>query len=291
MTDEITKKICWGFFCEGKILPVTSFRYVKKPKTILSKYCTDCMKIQHKINHENRKLKKFEYESHQICNTCSKNLPIEKFAKRCKDSGEREKQCKNCRNAARDPEQRKKAYEAWLYEKGGLEIKKQIQEKYKAKRNTDNAARQLNDPKYKLINNIKHGIWEALRKNGTSRSKKIKYLGLGDDPKKAIEIYWIWLQFQFSDAMTKENYGKVWQLHYVKPCDSYNIIVDDETAIYECFNWKNTRPLFVKNNLSKGLIDHNAMIKQTIQVQLFITTYPQFGLEIPPHMNFYRKHY
>ena len=66
------------------------------------------MKIQHKINHENRKLKKFEYESHQICNTCSKNLPIVKFNKRCKDSREREKQCKDCGNAARDPEQRKR---------------------------------------------------------------------------------------------------------------------------------------------------------------------------------------
>jgi len=49
--------------------------------------------------------------------------------------------------------------------------------------------------------------------------------------------------------MSWENYGK-WHIDHIKPCSSYDFNKSED--IIECFNWKNLRPCWGKENLEKS---------------------------------------
>ena len=50
--------------------------------------------------------------------------------------------------------------------------------------------------------------------------------------------------------MTWANYGKVWHLDHIRPCDSFDLA--DSGQQHAGFNWSNTQPLFVADNLKKS---------------------------------------
>lgn len=58
-----------------------------------------------------------------------------------------------------------------------------------------------------------------------------------------------WLEYQFEDGMNWSNMGK-WHIDHVKPCASFDLTNEYEQK--ECFNWKNLRPLWGKENLLKS---------------------------------------
>ena len=60
----------------------------------------------------------------------------------------------------------------------------------------------------------------------------------------------IYIQGQFSQGMTWENYGQVWHLDHVIPCASFDLSDPEQQKI--CFHWSNYQPLFVLDNLRKG---------------------------------------
>lgn len=59
-----------------------------------------------------------------------------------------------------------------------------------------------------------------------------------------------WLEFQFQDGMTWENYGQVWEIDHVLPCASFDLSLPEQQK--ECFHFANTQPLFVLDNTRKG---------------------------------------
>ena len=77
--------------------------------------------------------------------------------------------------------------------------------------------------------------------NGKSKSLHTKEI-LGID----VETYKKWIEFQMTEGMKWDNI----HVDHVKPISSFDISNDDE--LLEAFNWKNTQPLFKKDNLSKG---------------------------------------
>jgi hypothetical protein len=54
---------------------------------------------------------------------------------------------------------------------------------------------------------------------------------------------------QFQEGMTWDNYGE-WHIDHIKPLDSFDLSDLDEFK--EACNYKNLRPLWAKDNLSKG---------------------------------------
>lgn len=58
-----------------------------------------------------------------------------------------------------------------------------------------------------------------------------------------------WLEFNFKPGMTWDNYGTFWNLDHVKPCCAFDLTEKQE--IYNCFSWKNTLPVYCKENLEK----------------------------------------
>jgi len=96
---------------------------------------------------------------------------------------------------------------------------------------------------FRLKENLRHRIYMALK--GTVKSKRtIDLLGT------SIDNLWIHLEKTFKSGMTKDNYGKIWQVDHKIPCAAFDLTKPEEQV--KCFNFTNLQALFVKENLSKG---------------------------------------
>jgi hypothetical protein len=93
---------------------------------------------------------------------------------------------------------------------------------------------------------IKHSLRSRLYdllKGRQKNSSSLKYLDC------SISYFKKWIEFQFEDWMSWDNYGE-WHCDHVKPCNSFNF--QNENEIFECFNWSNYQPLRNIENKSKG---------------------------------------
>ena len=128
--------------------------------------------------------------------------------------------------------------------------------------------RRKEDINFRIKSNIRSRIGHELRKANISRKGKIKYLDI------EMETYRKWLESQFDENMSWKNYGKYWHIDHVVPCAAFKFKDEEDDAIYECFNWKNTRPLYGPENSSKSdTIDNLEIVKHKIIVNSFIVEY------------------
>ena len=96
---------------------------------------------------------------------------------------------------------------------------------------------------FRLKENLRHRTYMALK--GIVKSKRtIDLLGT------SIDNLWIHLEKTFKPGMTKDNYGKVWQVDHKIPCAAFDLTKPEEQV--KCFHFTNLQALFVKENLSKG---------------------------------------
>lgn len=103
--------------------------------------------------------------------------------------------------------------------------------------------RRQNNENIRLTSALRHRIYIALKDNYVSENT-LNLLGC------SLEDLWIHLEKQFSDDMTRKNYGTVWHVDHIKPCAAFNL--DDDLEQKRCFNWKNLQPLCARENLNKG---------------------------------------
>lgn len=59
-----------------------------------------------------------------------------------------------------------------------------------------------------------------------------------------------YLESQFKEGMSWENYGIEWHIDHIVPCSFFDLSNEDHQRI--CFNWRNLQPLWKKDNLSKN---------------------------------------
>lgn len=105
--------------------------------------------------------------------------------------------------------------------------------------------KRINDPLYKLKENTSRRIRYELNTllKGKKSKSTVEYLGCTIDELK------IYLQEKFKDSMTWENYGKIWQIDHIIPCNSWNLIDNFENNC--CWNFRNLQPLNSTENKSK----------------------------------------
>ena len=69
--------------------------------------------------------------------------------------------------------------------------------------------------------------------------------------------------------MTFENYGSYWQIDHVQPLSAFNLL--DENELLKAMNWKNLRPLKIKDNQTKfNKVDKWLSVCQDVKAQYFI---------------------
>lgn len=102
--------------------------------------------------------------------------------------------------------------------------------------------RRYNDPDFKLLTNIRHRMYLAL-KNGTKSENTISLIGC------SIEELWEHLEKKFYNGMSRETYG-LWHIDHIKPCALFDL--KDEREQRRCFNYKNLQPMIALENITKG---------------------------------------
>lgn len=120
---------------------------------------------------------------------------------------------------------------------------KQKSKEYKDKRNKYLKIRRESDKKFCIISSYRSRISELLKniKNGDSR---LVYL---DCSKK---FFYDWIEYQFDENMSWDNYVEYWVLDHVIPISWFNL--DDEIHRNNCFRWYNLRPLKKEDNSIKS---------------------------------------
>jgi hypothetical protein len=97
------------------------------------------------------------------------------------------------------------------------------------------------DPLSKFKRNVRSRIYIALKQNKEYHT--IKYLGATSNE------YIEWMLYNDNNYVL-ENQGSVWHIDHVIPISKFNLENKEEQFI--AFNWRNTMPLSVKENLSKN---------------------------------------
>jgi hypothetical protein len=133
------------------------------------------------------------------------------------------------------------------------------------------------EPKDKLRRVIRSRIWSALTKK---KMHTIEYLGCNH------ETYIKWILYNNNDYNI-ENHGKEWHIDHVIPLYYFNLDDEDEQTI--AFNWRNTMPLSVKENLSKN----KKIIKEQIEQHLkqLINYHQEKNIDMPQKfIDLFAKH-
>lgn len=224
-----------------------------------------------------------------VCNTCKEERDINLFAtffSAARNKEYREKRCRFCKNEAGRKLMAEKAKQKALEraetaeeepdiasekedepqlspeEQAKVEKQRQWQRQYyeknkeavlaRAKKykedNKDkiNATRRkylkkkMKDPVERLKRSMKTLLLAKMKKNSSSTT----YFG------SKIDFIKKWLEFNFEDDMSWDNYGKHWQIDHTIPIDLWNVQDDNDAKL--CFNWKNLMPLHKDRNLRKA---------------------------------------
>ena len=103
--------------------------------------------------------------------------------------------------------------------------------------------RRQNDINYKIICYYRNRINYAIDTN-QKKGHTIDLLGC------SIDFYKEFLSQKFTEEMSWENYGSVWEIDHILPCASFDFTIEENQ--YKCFNYLNTQPLLISDNRIKN---------------------------------------
>ena len=129
---------------------------------------------------------------------------------------------------------REKARKAW-------------REKFEAERGMPVSTWKLkNDPQFKLHARLNTRISDALKRQGVVKASKT--VDLIDAEIVHFKAY---LAANWAEGMSWENYGRDgWHVDHVRPCASFDLTDEEQQLV--CFNWRNLRPMWAAENISKS---------------------------------------
>ena len=242
-------------------------RNIKKESLFIPKrnICKECRNQRCREKYDNATIND---ETEQICNVCNQSKVLVLFIKN-------RKICKDCNNLKRQefyklhPEHRIKATKQSIIRKQQIsKEKKRLKEleigignikcKYcetikPKERFRHNRLKckdcERDDPISKIIRCVRTRILISIKQKN---DHTVEYLGCN------CSDYLKWLLTN-NKKYTYENHGKDWHIDHVIPLSSFNLTDENEQKI--AFNWRNTMPLSVKENLSKN----NKIIKEQIE--------------------------
>lgn len=113
------------------------------------------------------------------------------------------------------------------------------------KKHINTYARNLrkNNINYRILSNLRHRIWGALKMNIKSQST-MQLLGC------TIKHFKQHLKLKFLEEMSWTNYGKDgWEIDHIRPCSSFDLSKESEQR--KCFHYTNLQPLWATDNRKK----------------------------------------
>lgn len=249
-----------GTKCCSRCNQIKEFDKFIKKRNICKKCSNEWAKKARDERYEQSLIK----NSEKICKVCNKSKLISELIKN-------RYLCKECNNEKyRDKYKNDEEYR--------LKICLKDKNKNKNVKNEAQKRRYHNNPNYRFIRVQRSRISIAL-KNKDKNS--IEYLGCSS------EQYFNWLQYNLNNSFTIDNYGKEWHIDHVIPISNFNIMDEKEQSI--AFNWRNTMPLSVKNNLQKGVKISALQIEQ--HYETLKKYHLENNLDLPQEfINLFAKH-
>ena len=225
----------------------------------------------------------------KVCITCNKEKIVNEFELRS-DTKKRRNQCKECRNnyvknykegrqlgtivkkeIVVDDQGKKQCIKCLKmkelaqfpqrktehgYRHECLDCKKTIlNDYYHRVYNEVRRNRKSFDVEYRLLSNHRNYVYKCLTKFKNKTSYSLKYLCCN------LTQFKLWLEFQFDEEMTWNNYGDTWTLDHNLPLSQFDLIDVKQQDI--AFNWKNTQPSidnFVKGNQIRCYEYYNSIV-------------------------------
>lgn len=189
-----------------------------------------------------------EIELKKNCRVCNEFKTLNNFYKHNRTKDGLENQCKGCKRgySSNYHSENKKArhdyhkihYEKYNYQKEYNLISRKKINKYRVKQYHSNK-------QVKLRLNISNRIREVLHTNNiTKQNNTLEFIGC------TIIFYKLYLEQQFLPEFTWENHGIVWEIDHIKPCSRFDL--EDIEQQKECFNYKNTRPIFKTTKIAQS---------------------------------------
>lgn len=175
----------------------------------------------------------------KFCSKCKIFKNKNEFNKHCRHRDGLQPICKFCQKESAKqykldhPEYDKKHSKQYYLDNKEKIIKKQTEyhnNKYKT------------DLGFKLLKNLRHRIYMALKQNSKS-SRTNNLLGC------SIKFLKSHLESQFIEGMTWNNQGQ-WHIDHIIPCASFNL--SDPEQQRKCFNYSNLQPLWAIDNFKKS---------------------------------------
>jgi hypothetical protein len=227
-----------------------------------------CKECRNTTNREKYKALEINENMQEECNICKKSKPLSSFIKK-------RKICKDCNNNKRrtiyinDEEHRKKLIQiaSNFKIKKALEKNKQKEKEIGIDNKKCSCCNSIKNKSYFRYNRLKckdcerdeplekfkRVIRSRIMSALTHKNKHIiEYLGCNASE------YLNWL-LNNNLGYTLDNRGNEWHIDHVIPLSHFNL--DDEEQQLIAFNWRNTTPLSVKENLSKN----NRVIKSQVE--------------------------
>lgn len=110
-----------------------------------------------------------------------------------------------------------------------------INEKRRNKRNTNN--------EFKIQDNLRSRFRNAVKKQYRN-TKVTELIGC------SVEFLRQYLEWQFDENMSWDNYGTYWHIDHIRPCASFDLTDPEQQK--ECFDFTNLQPLPAIDNMKKG---------------------------------------
>jgi hypothetical protein len=137
-----------------------------------------------------------------------------------------------------------------------------------------NKQRLDNDPALRLFTNQRNRIKDAISKQNAKKvNNSIMLLGYDDsqynDASEFINFVRGYIESTFEEGMSWENYGSVdssgghpdcWHIDHIIPCAAYDYANEEDQ--FRCFNYRNLRACWAKENLTKNASMDMDLIKQ-----------------------------
>lgn len=186
------------------------------------------------------------------CKSCTREYRIknkEQLRERKKIYRENHKQERKewLENNKEQQKEYNKAYHKKYRNEHSEELREYFRKRYQEKKSEIHEKikqRMRNDPKLKLARNLRSRINKALTYNIKSK-RTMELLGC------TIDEFKLYLENQFKDGMTWENYGLYgWHVDHIKPCSLFDLSIPDEQL--KCFHYTNMQPLWAKDNIRKS---------------------------------------
>ena len=233
--------------------------------------CSECNEIKSITEFSPRKNKKGEITSYRSeCKKCRckkesqrRQDNKDKYKEKDKQYYEKNKEKINERSKQYNKEHREEicANKKEYYQKN-KDVIKEYHDKNKEKRNIRVRQKRKTCIQTRVCNSLRSRLSDAVKK--AKSNTFIKLLGC-----TKVDLL-NWIQDQFNENMSWNNYGKYWQIDHVVPISWFDL--QKKTHQLVCFHWTNLRPLLKEINMkkkdkiiSKEITKHIAVIEQYIE--------------------------